>query len=98
MVEKVNKYWFVHGGFSFYNLDTRAHNLAVDTIWEAMTSHASIYYHLPITIEELDSIRYDISIVSKTASSISIQWKIFKWEEVCVTCFFTFVKVKFNLN
>lgn len=94
MVEKTNKYWFIHGWFSFYILDTRAHNLAVKSIWESMTSHAAIYYHKTITVEDMDTIIYDVSVVSKTTSSVSIVWKILRGDEVCITCFFTFIKIK----
>lgn len=93
-MEKTNKYWFIHWGCSFFSLDTKTHDLAVEEIWESMTSNASIYYHKPINPEDRESLEYDLKIISKTRSSIIIQWQINKNDESYVTGMFTFIKIK----
>ena len=63
-----------------------------------MTSNASIYYHKPISQEDIDNLKFDLKVISKTKSSILIQWQISKkidWKlEECVTGMFTFVRIK----
>ena len=93
-MERTNKYWYIHWWCSFFHLDTKTHDLAVEEIWECMTSNASIFYHKPISMEEKKDISFDLKVISKSKSTILIQWQIFKkWEE-CVTGMFTFVKIK----
>lgn len=91
---KTNKYWYIQGWCSFSKLDIKTHDLAVEQIWECMTSNASIYYHKPLLMEEKEELEYKINLISKTKSSALVQWQIIKnWEE-CVTGMFTFVKIK----
>lgn len=93
-MERTNKYWYIHWGCSFFHLDTKTHDLAVEEIWECMTSNASIYYHKPLSKEEKDDLDFELKVVSKTKSTVLIQAQILKkWKE-CVTWMFTFVKIK----
>jgi len=91
---KTNKYWYIHWWESFFKLDTEAHDLAVEKIWECMTSNASIYYHKPLLKEESDNYKIEFKIISQTRSSVLIQWQILKENEECVTGMFTFLKIK----
>lgn len=93
-MEKINKYWYIHWGCSFFTLDIKCHDLWVETIWDCMTSNASIYYSKPIEPNDKDSLVFDINVVSQTKSSVLIQWKILKDNEVYVTWMFTFIKIK----
>lgn len=93
-MNKINKYWYIHWGCSFFNLDAKTHDLAEETIWECLTSNASIYYHKPILPEDVDLVKYDLKIINKTRSSVIIQWQIIKDNESLVTWMFTFVKIK----
>lgn len=97
-MEKLNKYWYVHGGFSFFYLDTKTHEIAIKQIGEAMTSHASVYYHKPLLLDSMSNAEYKINIIAKTNSSITIQWQIIKNGDLFVTWIFTFVKIKNNNN
>ena len=97
-MEKINKYWYIQWWCSFSKLDTKSHDLAVEQIWECMTSNASIHYHKPLLMEEKEDLHYNFKIISKSKSSALIQWQISKkidWKlEECVTGMFTFVKIK----
>ena len=93
-MKEINKYWYIHGWCSFFKLDEKTHDLAIQEIWEWMTSNASIYYHKPLSTTDKENIKFDLKVISKSRSSVLIQWQISKkWEEF-VTWMFTFVKIK----
>lgn len=93
-MKKTNKYWYIHWWCSFFHLDTKTHELAIEEIWECMTSHASIYYHKPLSKEEIEDLNFNLEIISKSKSTILIQAQILKEWEKYVTWMFTFVKIK----
>lgn len=93
-MKKTNKYWYIHGWCSFFSLDIKTHEMAVEEIWECMTSNASIYYHKPIKPEDREQVEYNLVVISKTRSSVIIQWQITKDNESYVTGIFTFIKIK----
>lgn len=93
-MEKINKYGFIHWGCSFFTLDTKAHDFALDLIWDCMTSNASIYYHKPILPQDRDKLEFDVFSLSQTKSTIVVQGIISKDDEKMVSSIFTFVKIK----
>lgn len=93
-MEKINRYNYVHGWYSYYLLDERAHNLAFLHLWDALTSSSSIYYYKPIQKDFIDKLEFELNILNKTNSTILIEWKIKIQDEVYVMWVFNFVKIK----
>lgn len=93
-MNKENKYWYMHWGFSFYLLDEKTHDFAATHLIECLTSNASIYYHKPINTDDIDKLEFDTFFLSKTKSTAVVQGIIsLNWENL-VSWIYTFVKIK----
>jgi len=88
-----NKYWYVHGWYTFYLLDSSTHRFAIDYIWECVTWNVNIYYHLPILPADLNNIKIKQKIIHKTNSTLLIESQILIEKQPHVTAFFTFIKI-----
>jgi len=95
-MKKINKYWYVHWWYSFWILDDKLHNFACNYLGECLTSNASIFYHKPISPEIVSDLEFNISLLSKTSSSVTVEGFISYKGEKYVTSIFTFVKIRKN--
>jgi len=93
-MKEINSYGYVHWAFSFFQLDERTHEVAKDYLWECLTSNANIYYHKAILQKDISNLSYVINIISKTKSSIILEWRIYLEDDLFVTWIYTFVKIK----
>ena len=71
-----NKYWYIHGWYTFYLLDKSSHEFAINKIWECLTASVTIYYHEPILPSDIENIKITHKTINQTKKTILIQSQI----------------------
>lgn len=89
-----NRYWYLHGGSSFYLFDSYIADLAQKEIGDCMTSNASVQFLQPILVEELESYEKKIQILHQTLSTITFFITLEREKSIFVSGTFTFVRIK----
>lgn len=82
-----NKYWKISWGTIFDELDRKAHEKAIEEIWESVTSSSEIKFFKELD-QELIIYGHEIIILNKTNKTVTI--RIEKIWVVSAT--FTFIK------
>ena len=87
-----NKYWYIHGWYTFYLLDKSSHEFAINKIWECLTASVNIYYHEPILPSDIENIKITHKTINQTKKTILIQSQIQIKKNIVATAMLTFIK------